>query len=144
MEFSKESYDLALKICFFPLKKFAYMLNMSPVPSKSKKLSKFLYVKVRGNLIFAKFWNPEISINFWDFIRNFCRWPLNVVSNRYSLAIWGLKNASFISFSVVRSETVRSLHRFQTQNFFPPRFWLVLELSQRVKPRPENQLFRCC
>ena len=55
---------------------------MSPVTSKSSRLWQFSYVKVRQNLNFTKFWNPEILLNFWDFALNFCMWPLNVPSNK--------------------------------------------------------------
>ena len=36
-------------------------------------------------------WNPEISLNFWDFALIFFLWPLNVTLSKCSMAIWGLK-----------------------------------------------------
>ena len=44
--------------------------------------SNFSLVNVMRNLNFPKFWNPEISLKFWDFGPNFCMWPLNIQTNK--------------------------------------------------------------
>ena len=51
--------------------------------------SDFSLVNVMRNLHFTQFWNPEISLKFWDFGPNFCMWPLNIQTNKFYLATWG-------------------------------------------------------
>ena len=51
----------------------------------------FLFVKVMQNFKFTKFWNPEISLKFWDFGPNFCVWPLNIKTKKCYIATWGQK-----------------------------------------------------
>ena len=51
--------------------------------------SHFSLVNVLRNLNFTKYWNPEISLKFWDFGPNFCVWPLNIQTNKCYLATWG-------------------------------------------------------
>ena len=53
--------------------------------------SNFLLVNVTQNLNFTKFWNPEISLRFWDFGPNFCVWPLNIKMKKCYIATWGQK-----------------------------------------------------
>ena len=53
--------------------------------------SHFLLVNVTRNLNFTKFWNPEISLKFWDFGPNFCVWPLNIKTKKCYIATWGQK-----------------------------------------------------
>ena len=51
--------------------------------------SHFSLVNVMQNLNFTKYWNPEISLKFWDFGPKFCMWPLNIQTNKCYIATWG-------------------------------------------------------
>ena len=51
----------------------------------------FSFVKVRWIPNFAKFWNTEILLKFWDFWLIFCMWPLNILNNKCYIATWGQK-----------------------------------------------------
>ena len=51
----------------------------------------FLFIKVMQSINFAKFWNPEILLKFWDFWLSFCMWPLIILSNTCYIATWGQK-----------------------------------------------------
>ena len=48
--------------------------------------SHFSLVNVMRNLNFTKYWNPEISLKFWDFGPKFCMWPLNIQTNKCYIA----------------------------------------------------------
>ena len=64
---------------------------MSSLSQNLSKLWQFLWVKVRWNLNFSKFWNLEISLNFWDFCPIFCMWAQFLNIFNLCIPTWGLK-----------------------------------------------------
>ena len=64
---------------------------MSSLSQNLSKLWQFLWVKVRRNLNFSKFWNLEISLNFWYFCPIFCMWAQFLNIFNLCIATWGLK-----------------------------------------------------
>ena len=51
-------------------------------PQNQASYVNFLCVKVKWNINFKKFWNPEIFLKFWDF----WLWALNIPSNKCYIA----------------------------------------------------------
>ena len=78
MIFSTIKIRLACKIWVLYLQNQASYVNFS-------------FVNLMQNLNFATFKNPEMFLKFQDFWLIFCKWPLNMPSNKWYIATWGQK-----------------------------------------------------
>ena len=65
--------------------RFVYKISVLYLQNQAS-YSNFSLVNMMRNLNFTTFWNPEISLKFWDLGPNICMWPLNIQTNKCYIA----------------------------------------------------------